>query len=159
MNKNKYFKIGSTFFIVLLLFLLSFLFKISTIQVTYPDGSFYLEDDTFEIGWIHSVEKEPWYETYTVKDQQLYLETTRFKTFGAGTPSDGEIIPSDDGYIHMRINREIETIDLVVSKNIKTTLYTKTAIIPLYEQLNDYEVVNIKVVKLPIWQFMWGENK
>ena len=159
MNKNKYFKIGSTFFIVLLLFLLSFLFKISTIQVTYPDGSFYLEDDTFEIGWIHSVEKEPWYETYTVKDQQLYLETTRFKTFGAGTPSDGEIIPSDDGYIHMRINRKIEAIDFVVSTNIKTTLYTKTSTIPLYEHLNDYEVVSIKVVKLPFWHLLRGEFK
>lgn len=158
MNKNKFLKTGSTFFIVLLLFLLGFLFRVPTIQVSYPDKSFYLKEDTFELGWIHSVEKEPWYETYTIKDQELYLVTTRFKTFGAGTPSDGEIIPSNDGYIHMKINRKMEAVHLVVSDNVKTTLQTKNSTIPLYQELKNHESIEIKIVKLPFWQ-LWGEKR
>ena len=155
MNKNRSLILRSTLVVVLLILLL---YRIPAVQVLTPDGSFYLKDQTFEIGWIHSVEKEPWYETYQIQDEGLLLVKTRFKTFGAGTPSDGEIIPSDDGFVHMKINRKMEEIHLVVSRDVKTTLYAKTLTIPLFEIVNNHENVDIKVVKLPIWQWLRGEN-
>ena len=110
----------------------------------------------FEIGWIHSVEKEPWYETYENINDQLYLTVTKFKTFGAGTPSDEEVIPSQDGFIHMKVNRPMDAVHLVVSKNVKSTLYTNDKIIPLYELVDDYETITIEIIDIPLWRLLRG---
>lgn len=153
---NKRFIIGSTVTLVLLILLF---YKVSIIQVSYNDSRFYLKEDTFELGWIHSVEKEPWFEMYKMKDHELYLVETRFKTFGAGTPSTGEVIPSNDGFVHLRIDRKMEAIHLVVSKQVKTTLYTENSTIPLYELVEDYTTTTIETKKLPLWQLLRGDQK
>ncbi|WP_225228749.1 DUF1850 domain-containing protein [Bacillus sp. PS06] len=144
----------------MLIVLLILLFvNVSKLKVSYNDRYFYLDNDTFEIGWIHSVEKEPWYETYEMRNDSLFLNETRFKTFGAGTPSDGTIIPSNDGFVHMLINQKMEDIHLFVSNNVKTTLYTEKSTIPLYELVDDYETVTIEVKKIPLWELLRGDGK
>lgn len=155
--KNKRLKIlGSTFFAVLLIILF---IKIPVIEVSYNDSRFFLKDDQFEIGWIHSVEKEPWFETYTLKDHSLYLIETRFKTFGAGTPSTGKVLPSSDGFVHMELNNKMDEINLIVSKNVQTTLYMKNRSIPLYKIAPDHGTVVIKNKELPVWQIIRGDYK
>ncbi|KMJ60388.1 hypothetical protein AB685_06155 [Bacillus sp. LL01] len=151
---NKIFIFGSTILIVLLLFLFV---KIPVLYVSYEGGGFSLKDDSFEVTWIHSVEKEAWMETYEKKGNRLYLVKTKFKTFGAGTPSDGEIIPSNDGFVHMKIDREVEAIDLIVSANVETTLTTNSKEYRLYEMVEDYGNVLIEIKKLPLWEFLRGE--
>lgn len=123
------------------------------------NGSFYLKNDWFEIGWIHSVEKEPWFETFIRRGNKLYLVETKFKTFGAGTPSAGEVISSDDGFVHMKLDEEVVELNLAVSDNAKTTLYTETSEVKLYERVDDYEVVVITVEKIPLWRLLWGEKR
>lgn len=152
---NKRLIIGSTFLIVLLILL--FIIKFPIVQVSYDNSRFYLKEDTFEIGWIHSVEKEPWFETYQLKDHQLFIIGTRFKTFGAGTPSVGKIIPSNDGYVHMELDRKMDEINLVVSKNVKTTLYTENSSIPLYQLVDDHTNVTIEGTEIPLWQIIRGD--
>ncbi len=140
--------------------LLLFLFiKKPVLQVSYSDTVFYLKENEFEIGWIHSVEKEPWFEKYAIKSGKLYLIGTRFKTFGAGTPSDGKIIPSDDGFVHMAMNREMESLNLIVSDRIKTTLWTGGTAIPLYKLAGEYGSVTIEIKKQPIWRLLRGDYK
>jgi hypothetical protein len=153
---NKKVIIGSTFLLVLLLFLF---IKKPVLQVSYADGAFYLKEKEFEIGWIHSVEKEPWFEQYMMKNNKLYLVGTRFKTFGAGMPSDGEIIPSSDGFIHMAMNREMEFLNLTVSERIKTTLHTGDTTIPLYKLAGEYGSVTIEIKDQPLWQLIRGDKK
>lgn len=148
---------GSTVLLIVLLVLL--LVKIPVLQVSYKEDSFFLKEGTFELGWIHSVEKEPWFETYERKDDGLLLVQTRFKTFGAGTPSTGEIIPSKDGFVHMKINQKMENLQLSVSENVQTTLYLEGRSIPLYTFVEDYETIEIKAIKLPLWQYLRGEKK
>lgn len=147
---------GSTFLTVLLLILF---IKIPVIEVSYNDSRFFLKDDQFEIGWIHSVEKEPWFEKYALKNDSLYLIETRFKTFGAGTPSTGKVLPSSDGYVHIEIDYQMDEINLVVSENVQTTLYTKSNSIPLYRIAPDHETILIKNKELPIWQIIRGDYK
>ncbi len=132
-------------------------FKVPTIQVSYADGRFYLKGRTFQIGWIHSVEKEPWLEMYERRGKELYLVETKFKTFGAGTPSIGEVIPSDDGFVHMKLDNKMAELRLSVSENVETTLYTENETIPLYTLVDDYESVVIDIQKLPLWQHLRGE--
>jgi len=147
MNNKVLWSFGSIAFLMLL----SLLFIEDSIEVTYGDESFFIEEESFEVGWIHSVEKEEWIEVYEVVGDEFLLKETRFKTFGAGVPSDGEIIPSDDGYIHMRINQRMKELQLTVSENVQTTLYLSDETIPLYELTDNYEVVTIQITKRPIW--------
>ncbi|RSD27189.1 DUF1850 domain-containing protein [Mesobacillus subterraneus] len=155
--KNKWFKVmGGTIFTVLLIALL---IKIPVIEVSYNDSRFFLKGDQFEIGWIHSVEKEPWYETYALKNDQLYLVETRFKTFGAGTPSSGKVLPSTDGFVHMELDQRMDEINFIVSKNVQTTLYTGNNIIPLYEIAPDHAAFVIKNKEIPLWQIIRGDYK
>lgn len=147
---------GGMFVVMLLLSL--FFIRIPTIQLTYMDGSFYLMEDSFEIGWIHSVEKEPWYETYERKSSDLYLTKTKFKTFGAGVPSSKEVIRADDGFVHMNVNEKMNEIRLAVSSNVKTTLYTGKSEVPLYELVDDYDAVVISVEKISIFNLLRGEK-
>ncbi|WP_432363939.1 DUF1850 domain-containing protein [Sporosarcina sp. UB5] len=141
-----------------MLLLSLFFIRIPTIQLSYMDGSFYLIDNTFELGWIHSVEKEPWFETYERKGLSLYLTTTRFKTFGAGAPSSKNIIEAEDGFIHMVIDEKMDEIRLAVSGNVQTTLYTKNSEIPLYELVDDYDTIVLQVVKASLWNLLRGEK-
>lgn len=151
---NKVFLLGSTVLIVLLLFLFV---KVPVLYVSYEGGGFSIKEDSFEVSWIHSVEKELWMETYEKEGNRLYLARTRFKTFGAGTPSDGEVIPSNDGFVHMKIDREVESIDLIVSTNVETTLTTDSKEYRLYEMVEEYENVIIEIKKLPLWEYLRGE--
>ncbi|MGM0836993.1 MAG: DUF1850 domain-containing protein [Bacillota bacterium] len=154
---SKRFMMGSTVLLIVLLVLL--FVKVPVFQVSFKEDSFFLKEETFELGWIHSVEKEPWFETYERRDDGLLLVRTRFKTFGAGTPSTGEIIPSKDGFVHMKINQKMENLQLSVSENVKTTLYLEGRSIPLYTFVEDYETIEIQAIKLPLWQYLRGEKK
>ncbi len=64
---------------------------------------------SFTIQWRHSVEKELWEEFFQVKENLIYIDGTRFKTFGAGVPSNaGNDTYIKDGWVYMvGINREI----------------------------------------------------
>lgn len=157
MTSSKRFTIIGVIIWILLLLFLSI--KIPTIQVSYLDGSFYLKEDTFKIGWIHSVEKEPWFETFRRKGDALYLVETKFKTFGAGTPSTGEIIPSDDGFVHMKLDEKLTELNLTVSGHVKTMLYTEMSEVKLYERVDDYEAVVIEVKKISLWRLLRGEKR
>ncbi|ARI76404.1 DUF1850 domain-containing protein [Halobacillus mangrovi] len=69
----------------------------------YKDGA------EFSIRWQHSVEKEDWEEMFVLKNKEIELSGTRFKTFGAGVPNDtGEDTYIKDGWVYMtEINRVI----------------------------------------------------
>lgn len=132
--------------------------RIPTIQVDYPDGRFYLKDDFFDIGWIHSVEKEPWFESYERKDTAFILTKTKFKTFGAGVPSSAKVIKSDDGFVHMSVDEPMDELLLAVSRNVQTTLYTDNNQIALYELVDDYDTVFIHVERVSLWNLLRGEK-
>ena len=134
-----------------------FLIRKEIVLVEYEQGQFLIKDE-FTIGWVHSVEKEPWYEIYKVYNNQLYLKETYFKTFGAGTPSDGTVVKTDDGYVHFMINKPVQEINLVVSDNVKTTIYTKNEEIKLYKLVEDYSSISFKIQKIPLWKYIRGEK-
>ena len=56
----------------------------------------------FDLRWTHSVEKEDWEEFFTVKNNEIILTSTRFKTFGAGVPDHaGNNTFIKDGWVYM----------------------------------------------------------
>lgn len=124
------------------------------IEISLPGQTFYLLEQEFDVQWVHSVEKEEWIESYELIGNKLLLTTTAFKTFGAGVPSDGIIEVRNDGFVHMKINREMDEILLVVSHLVKTTVQFKGKVLPLYEIVDDYEEVQIQSKWVPWWAIL-----
>lgn len=153
MSKNKkkrwYWGIGS-------LILLLFFIRVPVFAFEFQDKTYYLKSDFFELSWIHSVEKEEWIETYKRKDNQLLLTETRFKTFGAGVPSQSNNVSIENGYVKMQINQPFKELNLTVSSNVKTTIIVEQEEIPLYQYTEDYSMVHIFIEKIPIWRLVKG---
>ena len=143
-----------TLLLVLLFLLVVALFPLRFVKITTPHNTLIVFEKTFDIQWIHSVEKEEWIESYAMQGNKFILTTTAFKTFGAGVPSDGIVEARDDGFVHMTINREMDEILLVVSDLVKTTAHFDNKEIPLYELVDDYEEVLIENKWLPWWNIL-----
>ncbi|WP_017754774.1 DUF1850 domain-containing protein [Calidifontibacillus oryziterrae] len=137
-------------FVFGLLFILILFFPVSVTKVSSLDNAFYFTDKEFSIYWIHSVEKEAWQEFYERQGKDLVLTYTKFKTFGAGVPSQGKIKKNEKGFITYEIGRRMEGINLIVSENVKSTLFIKNRKIPLYKFAGNYEEITIKQVKRPL---------
>ncbi|MCM2972163.1 DUF1850 domain-containing protein [Larsenimonas suaedae] len=92
------------------------------------------EQTTFQMRWRHSVEKEVWYETYRREHAALMLDQTRFKTFGAGVPSQGgartELV---DGFVVMRgFSRRVDPLWIQVAPDETYALGWGGAWFPFY---------------------------
>lgn len=148
--------LGEGAFLLVLLFFL--LIKLPVISFETGGEQFYLKEKAFELSWIHSVEKEEWREFYERDGGTLILTETHFKTFGAGVPSDGTILPSDDGFIHMRIDREMGDMNLTVSDNAQTTIRAGGREIKLYALIDDYETFQISVEYIHLWNYVGGKT-
>jgi hypothetical protein len=84
-------------------------FQVLTIDGEGGEKSAYLGASDFSLKWKHSVEKEEWEEFFVLQDTGILLTDTRFKTFGAGVPSDaGSDNFIKDGWVYMTgIHRSI----------------------------------------------------
>lgn len=153
--KSRWFIFGG---IAVVMLLLSLSIRVSAIRVTTDGWQEHIPVDRFEIGWIHSVEKEPWFETYEARDGRLYLTKTRFKTYGAGVPSEGKIIPSDDGFVHMALDQEVRELRIFTSADVRTTLYTEKGELPLYDPGGERWSVSITHEAVPLWRLIGGAH-
>lgn len=141
-----------------LLFFLAF-FPVSTIQVDIGDQSYLLKDERFIISWIHSVEKEEWKEAYIVQEDSFLLSETAFKTFGAGSPYNEGNTYIQDGFVVMEIGETIPEINMMISKNVQTTLIIEDKPIFLYQLIDEeYENAHFYHQKIPLWKFLKGES-
>lgn len=152
---NNKFWVGGACSIVLLFLLL---WRMPVVQFDFENERYYLAETDFQLKWIHSVEKEEWMEFYERDRDTLLLTETKFKTYGAGVPSDGEIIPSDDGFVHMKINRPYKEMNLTVSQNAQTTITTANKEILLYEYTKDYGFVTITIEWINLWEYVRGNK-
>ncbi|MFC7062394.1 DUF1850 domain-containing protein [Halobacillus seohaensis] len=80
--------------------------KVPTLMITsegHPQYVYhYKEEAEFRVRWQHSVEKESWEEMFVLQDGLIELTGTRFKTFGAGVPSNaGDHTFIKDGWVYM----------------------------------------------------------
>lgn len=92
-----------------------------------------LQDNHFTVRWIHSVELTPWEELFQVTDGHIYLEETRFQSFGAGVPDAiGTTSETAGGYVtYSGIHQEMPSLvygvspiaqhELIIGKSQPTT--------------------------------------
>lgn len=136
------------------------IFSRSTTALQFASNDFQctLSLTSFELQWIHSVEKELWRETFQISGQELLLTTTQFKTFGAGTPSSADVIATTDGWLDYKINRVLPHINWVVSRNVESTVLTELGAWPLYRDFADYAELHIQVMQMPRWRYFTQES-
>lgn len=140
------------------LLLLISLIKVPVIIGVVNDQQYVISKDTFQIEWIHSVEKEQWIEYYKRQDDHILLTKTVLSTFGAGTPSEGTIIESDDHRVHMEINRKMDQLHLIISENVETTIYIEHQKIPLFEQFDHFTEMSIFVDRIHLFEYLRKER-
>ena len=106
----------------------------------------------FNLQWKHSVEKTRWVENYQREQQHFILRYTDLISFGAGTPNDYPIIFQKDGVVRMQVNRRIEQINWIISKNMQGSLVVQQKVWPIFQQHPDYTVVQITSQQQPLWK-------
>ena len=155
-KRSKSFTIGGA--VVIALLFASFFLNFSVVTVEADEQMYWTWQDAFELAWIQKKKKEEWVEFYEIKNDQLLLTHTSFKTFGAGvpsTPNDGKNTVLENGYVTMDIDRMFQSLQLVVSENVQSTLLLEEKEVPLYKLTKNYEVVTISVTKLSLWDMVF----
>ncbi|MER0239250.1 DUF1850 domain-containing protein [Fulvimarina sp. MAC8] len=74
--------------------------------------------DRFTLSWEHSVEREAWEETFRITETgAIEIHSTRFKTYGAGVPSEGaETTRIEDGWVVMDgIDRTVDPLAVLAT--------------------------------------------
>lgn len=153
-NKRNRIWIGSAFLIVLLFLLF---YRVPVMEVAGVKEAFLIKEEQFVLGWIHSIEKEEWFESYQRVDEKIVLTETHFKTFGAGTPYQAKVTATEDGFINMELHIDYQELNLTISENVQTTLFFSDREVPLYHYFEQYESVRIKPRNLSIWDYIRGD--
>ena len=128
------------------------------LKVSFLDSVFYLEDSEFILQWRHSVELQNWQEHYRASSDQLFLEASYMQTFGAGTPSSGEIIQAPEGYIGLRSGVVLPYLNWVVSSNMQGALINSNGVWKIFQIVPDYTEVIIKPLQAARIFFWLGNN-
>lgn len=140
-----------------LLFFSLFYIRIPVIAIETDVKTFFVKDKPVTLSWIHSVEKEPWHEVYERQGDALVLTETSFKAYGAGVPSDLEIIEQKDGFVRMKVDRKMKDMHVIVSENVETTITVVDRKVALYKMLEPYSEVTFEIKRLHIWHVFGGE--
>lgn len=142
MSKSKRFWLTGVAFVAPFLWLF---YPVNRIEVTLTEsGQHCLLEKQFSLEWIHSVEKTPWREYYRLYQGKLLLYQSDFKTFGAGTPSEGEMKQNQEGFVSFNTHLKLPAIHWITSRNARSTLYNHIEIPwPIYLEQPDYAEVMI----------------
>lgn len=107
-------------------------------------------EDELTIGWIHSVELLPWEEVFRIKDGTLYLDRTRFKTYGAGVPAEtaGKSKMENGWIVYYDLNQYMPELTYSISKRGRHVLTDKRQTIALHEALPDATPVRVSAREL-----------
>ncbi|NLA51427.1 MAG: DUF1850 domain-containing protein [Alcaligenaceae bacterium] len=148
--------------IALLVFTLSglafFFWPLERLKISYQDKFCYLEDTSFILQWRHSVELQDWQEHYRLSSGRLFLDASYMQTFGAGTPSSGEVIDAPEGYVGLRSEVVLPSLHWIVSRNMQGKIITQQGTWDIYQLVPDYTEVEIQPSKAARIFFWLGNN-
>ncbi|ENU98149.1 DUF1850 domain-containing protein [Acinetobacter variabilis] len=111
-----------------------------------------IDQKSFQLSWMHSVERTQWKERYLLDKDHFILTDTQFISFGAGTPDQGTITRQDDGNIHMQINRKMKEINWVISRRMQGQIESADRIWNIYQDFPDYSTVQLSIKKDSPWK-------
>ena len=116
----------------------------------------------FSVRFIHSVQKTPVEEYFTVNDagDGFILHSTKYQSFGVGLPfmsSDGNFRREGDWFIMDAMERNIPVLTLRPGVGTELTLTIKNKVFPLYEMVPLGTSVTLRIVpRYKIWSGLEG---
>lgn len=121
--------------------------------ITVENQDCKIQSPKFSLSWIHSVDKTPWLEHYERTDQGFNLTHSIFKTFGAGVPHDGKVLPSNDGMIHYEMNQFMAEINWIIDQDVRSTIIIPNEYLwEIYKTSTRYTEAHIRNQSLNFWQ-------
>jgi hypothetical protein len=105
-------------------------------------------EDEIGLGWVHSVEKTPWTDIFTVKEAlcPLMLTETRFQSFGAGVEHEYEEIEHSDGiYTAKGLDECHESINWIHSHEARHEITINGQSVVASESLPHHEPLRILI--------------
>lgn len=123
--------------------------------LTLEEGQCFFSPGHFTLHWLHSVEHEVWQEDYQREDSGFLLTTTRFRTFGAGVPHDGDLQLDEQGYINRSVNLHLPEISRTVSRLTETTLLVGEYSWPLFKWTGDYTNLQLRPARQVLWRHLF----
>ncbi len=160
MKKHKLFII----IIAIILIILLIPIQVLIVEDEYQEKSMYVihKGNEFSLRWIHSVEKEEWEEFFVIKDGEIYLDATRFKTFGAGVPNQvGNATYLKDGWVYMvDIDRHIDELFIRAGSdtNHRLIIHQQAIILSKPNQELAYHLTAKKELIMIYLLTQWGED-
>lgn len=163
-HKGRPFFLHKGFLIPLLLLVLMAFYPLSSLEVSDIDDNRVLflspvsRGETFEIRYIHSVEKIPVAGIFRVTDgNRIEVEESIFSSYGAGLPSDTprESIIFEKG--RMRIRHQgvvLERLRIFISPSTKQQFICSRRRVDL-SSVKEGHIVEIKVKRIPLF-WCWG---
>lgn len=136
-----------------------FVWKTGEVVLTTPIA----EGDKVDVFWTHSLEKIPWNEYYTLReDRVLVLDTISFPAFGAGIPANkgSRCRIGDDGLIYMEnIGQEFPYFKWLNSQYTRE-IRINGKIVARGTELPDHQVLILRVERRGIpWQTVKNSRK
>lgn len=128
------------------------------LKVSFQEHNCYLADSQFILQWQHSVELQDWQEHYRLASGKIFLDASYLQTFGAGTPSSGEVIEAPEGFIGLRSEVVLPSLHWIVSRNMQGRLITKKGDWEIYRLVPDYTEITIEPSQAARIFFWLGNN-
>ena len=121
-----------------------------------PDRVYLIQEvrpgDQIQISWTHSIEKSTWMDTLIVsEDAQLYLEETRFQSFGAGMPftTEGQVMLKDGYVIMSQLHRPMPSYRWVHSPLVGHTVRLNGQVILHPEAIPHNRLAELSIRHIP----------
>ncbi|WP_347455931.1 DUF1850 domain-containing protein [Acinetobacter sp. ANC 7454] len=122
------------------------------VEVNEPNFQCKIDQNFFQLSWMHSVEKTQWEERYLLNNDHFILTDTQFVSFGAGTPDQGTVARQGDGNIQMQINRKMNELNWVISHRMQGKIKVDAQTWNIYQDFPDYSTVQISIKKDSLWK-------
>lgn len=111
------------------------------------------QEEIFKTRFIHSVQKTPIEEFFTISKQGngFILKRTRYQSFGVGLPflqSDGNFRREGNFFIMDNMNRDIQILSLRTGLKTELTLTFTNKTFRLYDMLAVGEKITLKILPL-----------
>lgn len=142
----------------LLLLVTGWNWPVSGTALTLGEQRCFFRSPHFTTHWIHSVEKEAWQENYLRQDRNFVLTSTRFKTFGAGTPYDGHQTLDGKGYVVRPVNRLLPELYWVVSRQVDSALLIEGKTWPLAQWTENHTVAHLRPATRSLGSLFFGKD-
>ncbi len=113
------------------------------------------DHSTFSLRWVHSVEQEEWEEFFRITDHSIYVDSTRFKTFGAGVPNQaGKASYLKNGWLYMvGIDRKIDDLHVRAGSTTNHRLYMKGKVYTLSVE-DEQKPYHFMIENIPIYRYL-----